>query len=198
MTVKPFFFAVLCSLLLGIQAHATSLYPRQGFQSLTSDSLALAVGDSVTVLIVEDSTASASSGDDLERGLGASGSMELTRRTESGRIGFGLDANGSDSTNRSGNLRAVVTADVIAVDPQGRLQIAGRQLIVVNGDEQLITISGWARPDHIDAQNSIVSSRLSQTRIEYSGINDEEEGMLESVWEWLASLAETGEQELEP
>jgi len=76
---------------------------------------------------------------------------------------------GSGSTERKGKLSANMTVEVKAVSPTGNLWVQGDKVVMVNNEDQHIVLSGWVRPEDIDAKNQVESTRLAQARIDYYG-----------------------------
>jgi flagellar L-ring protein precursor FlgH len=79
---------------------------------------------------------------------------------------------GKGSTSRSGKLSARMTVEVKAVSPTGNLWVQGDKVIAVNNEDQHVVLSGWVRPEDIDAKNEIPSTKLAQARIDYFGIGE--------------------------
>jgi flagellar L-ring protein precursor FlgH len=79
---------------------------------------------------------------------------------------------GSGETSRSGRLSARMTVEVKAVSPTGNLWVQGDKLVAVNNEDQHIVLSGWVRPEDIDARNEVASTKLAQARIDYYGIGE--------------------------
>lgn len=79
---------------------------------------------------------------------------------------------GSGATARSGKLTARMTVEVKAVSPTGNLWVQGDKVVAVNNEDQHIVLSGWVRPEDIDARNEVASTRLAQARIDYYGIGE--------------------------
>ena len=76
---------------------------------------------------------------------------------------------GSGATKRAGTLTANMTVEVKAVSPTGNLWVQGDKVVSVNNEDQHMVLSGWVRPEDIDARNQVASTRLSQARIDYYG-----------------------------
>jgi flagellar L-ring protein precursor FlgH len=72
-------------------------------------------------------------------------------------------------TSRAGSLEARITVTVEEVEPNGNLRVAGEKVITVNREAQHIVLSGLVRPEDIGADNTVLSSRLADARIEYWG-----------------------------
>lgn len=77
---------------------------------------------------------------------------------------------GEGETNRKGKLSARMTAVVRSVSPTGNLWVEGEKVVSVNREDQHIVVHGWVRPEDIDAQNQVFSTRLADARIDYYGV----------------------------
>jgi flagellar L-ring protein precursor FlgH len=148
--------------------------------NLFGDLRARAVNDLVTVHVVENVAASGSADSTLDKTSTAGASL--------GRV-FGLDPKfadwfdptrlaewsastafqGGGATTRSGALSAVITARVMEVLPNGDLVVEGVREIDINGDRQIIVLSGVVRPADIGRGNVVPSTAIGQMRIRYFG-----------------------------
>jgi flagellar L-ring protein precursor FlgH len=77
---------------------------------------------------------------------------------------------GQGTTNRHGKLSALMGAQVTEVAPNGNLWIEGEKIVSVNHEDQHLVIGGWVRPEDVDAQNQVLSSRVALGRIDYYGV----------------------------
>jgi flagellar L-ring protein precursor FlgH len=84
---------------------------------------------------------------------------------------FGTDTTfkGGGSTTRSGTLTAIMTARVAEVFPNGDLGIEGVREIDINGDRQIIVVTGVVRAVDVRSGNVVPSTRIGQMRIRYFG-----------------------------
>jgi flagellar L-ring protein FlgH len=57
----------------------------------------------------------------------------------------------------------------MAIEPNGNLKVSGQQSLRINGEEQLITLSGVVRPRDVADDNSVLSSRIADARIRFDG-----------------------------
>ncbi len=80
------------------------------------------------------------------------------------------DFNGNGKTTRSGKLSGKMTALVTEVLPNGNLRIRGKRLVTVNGEEQVMVLTGLIRPDDISAQNIVLSTFIADASISYYGV----------------------------
>ena len=76
---------------------------------------------------------------------------------------------GDGTTTREGALTANITVRVVALDPNGNLYVRGDKIVSVNRENQHIVLSGSVRPEDIASDNSVLSSRLADARIDYYG-----------------------------
>lgn len=79
---------------------------------------------------------------------------------------------GSGQIQRKGTLNATLPVRVRAVLPNGDLYVEGTKVVMVGAEEQHLYVSGVIRPDDIDYDNSVPSSRIADAEIEYTGRGD--------------------------
>lgn len=163
-------------------------------ESLFSDYKAFKVGDAVTVIVTEQSSATKDASTNTSRAsdIGLNGSATYgTANLPSGAasIGTNNDFKGSGSTSETGSVQATVSAQVVKVDQYGNLEIKGSRLISINGQDQTIKLSGIIRPSDILPNNTIYSSQISDAKIIFEGsgsINQSQgPGWLMSFFHWL-------------
>ena len=123
-----------------------SLYSDAGFQSLTSDRRKFQVGELLTVMVYEDSSASSSADTGTSRDASAGVGVTLPRSAKSAGIVTNNDFNGMGRTQRAGKVLAQITVLVREVLPNGDLRVAGEQLLEINGEKQTIRAAGRVRP----------------------------------------------------
>ncbi|UTW46388.1 flagellar basal body L-ring protein FlgH [bacterium SCSIO 12696] len=134
------------------------------------------VGDTITVVLTEQTNAEKSSATSLDR----TNSTTLTSpsvfgRTLDGSTNLGVDLDsqhdfsGQGSSNQSNSLSGSITVTVARVLPNGNLVIRGEKWIEINQGQEFIRVQGMVRPVDISSENTVMSTKVADARISYSG-----------------------------
>lgn len=160
-----------------------SLFSDDSRLDLFADMKARRVGDVITINIVETSKANKTATTNLGRSNSLNGEVNALfvygedDMRKAGKV-FNVDVNtnskfsGSGTTKRDENMTAKMSARVIQVLPNGNLVVRGSQEILVNNEKQYITVQGVVRPADIASDNSVLSYRIADARIDYTGEGD--------------------------
>lgn len=149
---------------------AHSMLDATTYRSLVAEHKASRVGDVLTVVVHEAATASSSADLRAQRSFDVSAQVGSSDSSpHEGSIGTQSESDGVGRTQRSGRLLAQISVRVTEVKPNGDLIVAGQQSLRINGEEQLITLSGVARPYDVGYDNTITSSRIADARIQFHG-----------------------------
>ena len=182
-----------------VPASAGSLWPANDYVFFYGDKKALRVGDSLTIRIVESAQASNTAKTDLARKssinanlnalFGAQGALARSNLTNLLDVTADNAHSGSGTTSRQGRLIASMTAMVREVLPNSNLVIQGRRAVVVNNEEQLMTLTGIVRPEDISRDNVILSTQVADARITFGGVglvaDKQRSGWGTWIFDWL-------------
>lgn len=178
-------------LLLSSSVFAESLYSSERYSALVSPRNVPRVGEIVTVLIQESSSARTSAGTNAQTSSGLIASLRgsFLNDNEDLQANIGSDFAGGGNINRTGQLVATMTVSIIDVSPSGLLHIEGEQLIRLNNEVQEIRLQGVVRPEDIADNNTVLSTRIGNANIEFVGkgllTNAEKPGLITRVLKWI-------------
>lgn len=177
------------SLLCGA-AEAQSFPP--GLGGLTADRTATRIGDSLTVVILESSSAATSAQSGSRRDTRLSGTASAGSRSESGGLSLQGAYEGRGQNARSGRLIGQIGVTVSEILPNGDLRISGAQTVNVDGERTAIRLTARVRPADIEGDNTVISSRLADAQIDYDGdgslSRSGRPGVINRVLSWLGLL----------
>ncbi|MDF3836834.1 flagellar basal body L-ring protein FlgH [Cupriavidus basilensis] len=182
--------ALLACFGLAVGARAANLFDANNPLSLGSDRRAAKVGDAVTVLVVESSSASNTADTSTSAGANINAKFGSSwGQTQQMTLGVGDDYGGKGRIQRSGKLLAQISTTIKDVLPNGDFVIAGSQTINMNGEKTSIALEGRIRPMDIGDSNTILSSRLADAKIDYVGdgfLTDRSKpGLIPRILGWL-------------
>jgi flagellar L-ring protein precursor FlgH len=144
------------------------------------DPRARQVNDLVTIQVVESIVGTGSADSSLSKSSSGSASVsnlfgletklpDWLDPTNLVNTASDTDFKGGGVTTRSGELIARMTARVVEVLPNGDLVLEGAREIDINGDRQIVVLTGVVRPSDVDRDNVVRSTEIGQFRIRYFG-----------------------------
>ncbi len=179
-------------------ANLGSLFPTAnttvsvGFRPLFEDTRARNVGDTLTIVLNETTSAAKNSGSLAARkanatNTAATGTGGYTGSSQGGSIpgaigqifdfitGAGnntsttdIKSEGSGNSSNSNYFNGTITVTVIEVLSNGNLVVAGEKQIAVSDEEETIRFGGVVNPRNL-VNNSISSQQVADARMEYRG-----------------------------
>lgn len=166
-----------------------SLYQPTFASNLWTDQRAKRVGDVITIVLQEETSSSKSANTSISKDSStqvpdatifgttpslsadklfpSSSSLSLTNDIDAQRA-FTGEADADQSNSLTGNI----TVTVAAVLPNGMLRIRGEKWLTLSRGEEFIRITGLVRPADIRPDNTVLSTRVADARIAYSGTGE--------------------------
>lgn len=152
-------------------------------RSLVADFRASRVGDLVTIRVNESPRAAGDAATDMDRAssqtFGASKLLGFAQSLQRAHPDLDTDEminlmsqasfSGSGETTRGSRVQASVATRVRRQMPNGDLFLEGTKVLMVNGEELHIYVSGVVRPQDIEQDNSVLSSLIADAQIEFTG-----------------------------
>lgn len=154
-----------------------SLYDSGVTPSIFEDHRARRVGDILTLMLSESTSSSKTLGTNIKKegsssmtgsaSFGSSDGQTLATSAAGAR-----DFKGAADSSQSNSLNGSISITVTDVLPNGVLAIRGEKWITLNRGKEYIRISGLLRPMDIQPDNTVMSSKLADARITYSGTGE--------------------------
>jgi flagellar L-ring protein precursor FlgH len=156
-----------------------SLFQNTSYRASFEDRRARQVGDTVTIRIVENVTASQKSSSTANRSSSIDGSITMvpgfkfpaTVAENRLRIGAASEADfsGQGGTEAANTFSGSITATVAEVLPNGHLLVTGEKQIGLNHNVDVLRFTGTVDPLAILPGNLINSNQVSNVRVESKG-----------------------------
>lgn len=192
--MRSFWIYLLVILLLAVniaRVHADSLWSPTG-QNLFADLKPRQVGDLVTIVIIEESASQQKATQSFDK------SFDHSNSAGTGPILKLIPELAYDSSQKSSTQGQVtisnkfvttVTAKVVAVNPNGTLEIQAERTIELNGEKQEVLLTGTVRPEDVAADNTILSTRIADISLQTKGKgpigNRQKEGIITKILGFL-------------
>jgi flagellar L-ring protein precursor FlgH len=165
-----------------------SIFRANGSRPLYEDRRARFVGDTITVLLVENTSSNRNTNDALNTSgaaavnigtptvLGITPALPFSGNVLNTKIGTNLNSSfNANSTTASTNKQAdtnsnvvagSITVTVIEVLPNGNLMVSGEKMVAVNQGTEFVRVSGVVNPIYISGTNTVDSTQLADAKIE--------------------------------
>lgn len=157
-----------------------SLFNPQYNNNIFSDIKARRVGDIITVILTESTSAKKQA----SSSLGKDNAFELDPVSLGGQNvvigGYTIEGSlkqtssfsGNGSADQSNSLKGNISVTVMRVLPNNNLVIRGEKWLMLNNGNEFIRLTGLLRPQDVDADNKVNSSLIANARIQYGAIDD--------------------------
>jgi flagellar L-ring protein precursor FlgH len=186
------FVHLIVGLLLTISvnhAQSESLYNETTYQPLVKDHRARNIGQLLTILIYESASSTTSAGSDTNNSIDIGINAGYDDSMHNAKLGVGNESDGGGTINRTGRLMASVSVTIESILENGEMVLKGEQSIEFNNENQYIRVEGRIRPEDVNADNTVLSTRLADAKIRYIGEGllgrSQEPGFLTNFFNWL-------------
>lgn len=149
-----------------------------GYQPLFEDRRPRNIGDTLTILLQENVSASKSSSANASKGGSVGLGFDAMPRFMNGlfsgdRANTAIEGS-NDFTGKGGaaaknTFSGTITVTVKQVLENGNLLVVGEKQIAINQGTEFIRFSGVVNPRTISGSNTVVSTQVADARIEYVG-----------------------------
>ena len=150
--------------------------PDAALNGMTSDYKARQVGDTLTIQVIQQTTAQSAGDLTAQRQFQTSSAITgLPGKIKTAGVNPLLNANsstqmkGQGSASNTSKLLTSVTGRVISVLPSGNLVVEAQREILMNNQHETILIRGVLRPGDINPFNVVPSTALANLEIELKG-----------------------------
>ena len=153
-----------------------SLFHSASYRPAFEDNRARMVGDTVTIQIVENITASQKSSSTANRSSSQDSSVSafpFASTSLLGKLGVGATSNndfaGKGGTESANTFSGSITTTVVEVLANGHLLVAGEKQIGVNQNVDVLSFSGTVDPRFVQPGSVVSSTQVANARIESRG-----------------------------
>lgn len=167
-----------------------SIYHAATTKPLFEDRRARNLGDTLTILLRETTTANTNTNATVNRNSSVSNSLTTLGKVPISVLRMfdaeyenSLAFSGNGSASNNNNFNGSITVTVIDVYPNGNLLVSGEKQVAVGNETQYVRVSGVVNPTFLSLDNSIESTKVADARIEYKGSGQSADA---TVMGWLA------------
>ena len=164
------------------RANSGSLFQKVSYRPAFEDPRARAVGDLITIVIVETVTASQVSNSTANRSTSSAAGIsaftlpfvsDVTPVSDLTKLKLGASSennfSGKGGTQSANTFSGSITATVVDVLPNGHLVVTGEKQIGVNQNVDVLKFSGTIDPRLVQPGNLVNSTQVANARIESKG-----------------------------
>ncbi|HXT11666.1 MAG TPA: flagellar basal body L-ring protein FlgH [Candidatus Angelobacter sp.] len=195
-------FAAILTLVIPTNTFAQSLWHDEISRPMYADKRATSVGDIITIIVAETSTATKNNETKTEKKSSLSAAITsflypagasglLTKKGQLPAMAYNSDVNhdGSGSINNSETVVAKIAVRIIDVLPNHNLVVEGRRETAFSGERQTIVLHGTVRQDDVASDNTVFSYNVADASIQIIGkgtvTDSQRKGWFTRIWDKL-------------
>jgi flagellar L-ring protein FlgH len=165
-----------------VVSHAQSLWRDDISHAMYADKRGSGVGDILTIVVQETSTANKSNETKTERQSSLSAAITsflyspgssslLTKGGSLPAMAYNSDHkhDGTGAINNSESIVAQIAVRIVDVLPNGNFVVEGKRETSFSGEKQTITLRGTVRADDVSPQNTVPSYNVADATIQIIG-----------------------------
>ena len=181
---------------------AQSLWHDEVSRPMFADKRATSVGDIITIVVSETSSASKNNETKTEKQSSLSAAIAsflyspgasgfLTKKGQLPAIKYNADAkhDGAGSINNTETVVAKIAVRIVDVLPNRNLVVEGRRETAFSGEKQTIVLRGTVRQDDVASDNTVFSYNVADATIQIIGkgtVSDtQRKGWFTRIWDKL-------------
>ncbi|MCW8883768.1 MAG: flagellar basal body L-ring protein FlgH, partial [Motiliproteus sp.] len=175
----PYYAPVPPAAMMAPKVNNGAIYQAGYSMSLYEDDKARRIGDILTITLVERTQASKTAENEINKEstvniaaptlFGEELSIKSGHPLSATLSGGTRDFKGESEATQNNSLSGNITVTVASVLPNGVLQVRGEKWMTLTDGDEYIRISGLVRPQDINTDNTVDSTKLADARITYSG-----------------------------
>ncbi|MEY8199904.1 MAG: flagellar basal body L-ring protein FlgH [Colwellia sp.] len=155
-----------------------SLFKPHYVNNIYSDSKAHRVGDIISVILSEKTQAKKNAKTELKKENSSNldavtglGGVPVSVNGQSLQFGIsqGSKFKGDAKADQGNSLSGNISVHVLRVLPNGNLMIRGEKWLTLNNGDEYIRLTGVIRSKDINSNNTILSNKVANARIQYAG-----------------------------
>ena len=152
---------------------ADSAPARRAPRSWTADRREFAVGDIITVLVDENTAASANKANTATDRKSRDMDFDATLPPPAAGKSAGVSSSNNGESRQNGQATrgnhfvGEIAVKVIAVGKDGNLQVKGSKTVDVDKAKQTMTLTGWLRPQDVSTTDYAASARIADAQLVY-------------------------------
>lgn len=157
---------------LALSLYTQALAQEAGlFTSLYGDRRARGLGDTLHLIVVENSSANMKTNQTTQQKTASNVGPGVGKLSFLPTMGFAGNtfSSAAGTSSRGGTVNARMTVQIVEITDGGNLVVEGRRTVNVNQDKEVITIRGEVRPKDVRPDNSVYSYDLANVQIGFAG-----------------------------
>ncbi len=181
---------------------AQSLWHDEVSRAMFADKRATSVGDIITIVVSETSSASKNNETKTEKNSSLSAAIAsflyspsasglLTKKGQLPAMAYNSDIkhDGSGSINNTETVVAKIAVRIVDVLPNRNLVVEGRRETAFSGEKQTVVLRGTVRQDDVASDNTVFSYNVADATIQIIGkgtVSDvQRKGWFTRIWDKL-------------